>query len=486
MNLLDHVPTLLRRWRAIVVLGTLGTALGALATSAAVPQYQATTTLFVSLQTTEDTVTLNEGNSFAQARVRSYAEAVSSPQVTEPVVESLDLDMTPAQLGDIISTEVPLDTVLLRISVTDTKPSRAARISNALAERFTEVIAEIERPAGSESSPVRLSVIEPATAPSAPTSPSLTLNLSLGLMVGLALGVSFAVARESRDSSVRGRHDLTDSLSAALPEGGVPPMLGSIPYDARASEYALASKENAFGPRTEAFRRLRTTLRFLDVDRRPKIIAVTSALPGEGKSSVAVNLAAAISELGASVCLVDADLRRPCLARTLGLVQDAGLTTAMIGQATMGEVLQSTDSFSVLTSGVIPPNPAETLASAQFRAVVRELADSFDHVVVDTPPVLPLADVPAMATALDGYLLVVRYGRTRRGQVADAVRALRCTPTTVLGSILNMAPAKGESEYYGYANGASQGAQRRLPRRLLGGLRQRGGPLTGDAVGTRP
>lgn len=483
MKLLDHVPTLLRRWRAIVVLGTLGTVLGALATSAAVPQYRATSTLFVSLQTTKDTVTLNEGNSFAQARVRSYAEAVSSPRVTEPVVEALDLDMTPAQLGDIINTEVPLDTVLLRISVTDTKPSRTARISNAVADRFTEVIPEIERPVGAESSPVRLSVIEPAAVPTAPASPSLMLNLSLGLVGGLALGVGLAVARESRDSSVRSRRDLTDSLSTTLPEGGVPPVLGSIPYDARHSEHPVASQENAFGPRAEAFRRLRTTLRFLDVDRTPKIIAVSSALPGEGKSSIAVNLAAALSELGASVCLVDADLRRPCLARRLGLVQDAGLTTVMIGQATTSEVLQSTDSFSVLTSGVIPPNPAEMLASAQYRAVVRDLAESFDHVIVDTPPVLPLSDVPAMAPALDGYLLVVRYGRTRRGQLADAVRALRGTPTAVLGSILNMAPSKGESEYYGYGYTASRRAQRRLPipLRLLGRLRQR--RSVDDAVG---
>ncbi|MGP3966376.1 polysaccharide biosynthesis tyrosine autokinase [Streptomyces sp. 6N223] len=478
--MLDHLPALLRRWRAIVVLATLGTALAALATSVAVPQYRATATLFVSLQNTEDTIMLNEGNSFAQARVRSYAEAVSSPKVTEPVVESLDLDMTPAQLGGIISTEVPLDTVLLRITATDTEPSRAARISNAIADRFTTVIAEIERPVGAESSPVRLSVVEPAAVPSAPSSPSLRLNLALGLLAGLALGVGFAVARESRDSSVRSRRDLTDSLAGSLPEGGAPPVLGSIPYDARASDHPVAGRDNAFGPRAEAFRRLRTSLRFLDVDRTPKIIAVTSALPGEGKSSISVNLAAALSELGTSVCLVDADLRRPCLARTLGLVQDAGLTTVMIGQAELRDVLQSTDSFSALTSGAIPPNPAEMLASAQFCGVLRELADSFDHVVVDTPPVLPLADVPAMAPALDGYLLVVRYARTRRGQAADAVRALRSTRTAVLGSILNVTPAKGESDYYGYGYAPSQGAQRRLPLRLPGGLRQRRSPAEGD------
>jgi capsular exopolysaccharide synthesis family protein len=446
LDLPDYLRVLARRWRTVVVLALLGTAAGALAVHLTTPQYRATSTLFVSLQDLSDTIQLNQGNSFAQARVRSYAEVVVSPKVTEPVVRGLGLEMEPSELAEKISTEVPLETVLLKVTVTDTAPAQAARISNAVADRFADVIADIERPEDAETSPVRLTITEPAVKPSAPYSPNVVLNVALALAGGLVLGVGLAFARESLDTSVRGRDDLTQCLARV----GGPALLGSVTYDSRASRHPVAADDDPFGRRAEDFRRLRTSLQFVDIDNPPKIIAVTSALPGEGKTSISVNLAAMLTEAGSSVCLVDADLRRPNVARTLRLVQDAGLTTVMIGQAAPEQVMQSTGSFSVLTSGALPPNPAEMLGSEQFRAVLRSLADKFDHVVVDTAPVLPVADTTAMAAAVDGYLLVARFAKTNRGQVADAVHALQGVGTAMLGGILNMAPAKGDKDQYSY------------------------------------
>ncbi|WP_053749431.1 polysaccharide biosynthesis tyrosine autokinase [Streptomyces sp. MMG1533] len=477
LDLSDYLRFLVRRWRAIAALGLLGTAVGAFVTNATTPQYRATSTLFVSLQDWDDTVKLNQGNTFAQARVRSYAEVVTSPHVTEPVAEFLRLDMTPSQLARKITTEVPLETVLLKITVTDTKPSQAARISNAIARRFAQVIAEIERPEGAQLSPVRLSVTEPADIPTAPASPNPVLNLTLGLVAGLSLGTGLAVARESLDTSVRSRSDLTRCLADA----GGPAVLGSVVLDQRVSRQPVATEDDAFGRRAEDFRRLRTSLRFVDIDAPPKVIAVTSAVPSEGKTSVSINLASALAEFGSSVCLVDADLRRPNVAQTLGLVQDAGLTTVMIGQANAEDVMQSAGSFSVLASGELPPNPAEMLGSAQFRTVVRSLADRFDHVVIDTAPVLPVADTPAMASAVDGYLLVARFAKSTRGQLTDAVRALQDVGTTVLGSILNMVPVKRDSEQYGYGYAyrpRTSGRRDRLRLQLRRWLRHRGRPTT--------
>ncbi|MFI9342465.1 polysaccharide biosynthesis tyrosine autokinase [Streptomyces sp. NPDC052773] len=475
LDLSDYLRFLIRRWRAIAVLGLLGTAVGVFVTNATTPQYRATSTLFVSLQDWDDTVKLNQGNTFAQARVRSYAEVVTSHRVTGPVVEYLRLDMPPSQLARKITTEVPLETVLLKITVTDTRPSRAARISNAVARRFAEVIAEIERPEGARLSPVRLSITEPAHTPNAPASPNLVLNLALGLVAGLILGTGLAAARESLDTSVRSRSDLTRCLT----DVGGPAVLGSVVLDQRVSRHPVAMNDDAFGRRAEDFRRLRTSLRFVDIDAPPKVIAVTSAVPGEGKTSISINLASALAEFGSSVCVVDADLRRPSVAHALGLVQDAGLTTVMIGQANAEDVMQSAGSFSVLASGVLPPNPAEMLGSAQFRTVVRSLADRFDHVVIDTAPVLPVADTPAMASAVDGYLLVARYAKSTRGQLADAVRALLDGGTPLLGSVLNMVPAKRDSEHYGYGYAyrpRTSGRRDWLPSRLR--LRRRGRPAT--------
>lgn len=446
LDLPNYLRLLARRWRALVVLGLLGTVIGALAAQLATPQYRATSTLFVSLQDWDDTVDLNQGNTFAQARVLSYAKVVVSPTVTAPVVQSLRLKMTPVQLAQKITTEVPLDTVLLKITVTDTTPSEAARLSNAVAERFTHVIADIERPVNARTSPVRLSITEPAAKPAEPSSPNLAVDVALGLAGGLVLAAAFVFVRESLDTSVRSRGALTQCLA---PAGG-PAVLGSVAYDARTSDCPLATCDDTFGRRAEDFRRLRTGLQFVDIDNPPQIIAVTSALPEEGKTSIAVNLAATLAEAGSSVCLVDADLRRPNVARTLGLVEHAGLTTVMSGQAKPDQVMQSAHSFAVLTSGAIPTNPAEMLGSEQFRTVLRSLADKFDHVVVDTTPVLPVTDTPSIAPAVDGYLLVSRFAKTSRNQVADAVHTLLGVEATLLGGILNMTSTRDDSDHYAY------------------------------------
>jgi len=447
LDLRDYLRVLSRRWRVIAALTLLGTGLGGLATYAVTPEYRAGTTLFVSMQDGADTTQLNQGNVFTQARVQSYAKMATSPLVTRPVVRSLKLGMTPTQLAGRISASAQLDTVLLRITVTDTRPSRAALISNAVAERFADMVSELERPANAEYSPVRLSVTEPASTPTAPFSPRPLVNLALGLLAGLALGAGCAVLRESLDTSVR----TSQALAELMTKAGGPPVLGTIVHDARNARHLVAARDDMHGLRAEGFRQLRTNLRFVDVDRAPKVIAVTSALPGEGKTSVAVNLAAAMAEAGAKVCLVETDLRRPTVARSLGLVGDAGLTSCLIGQAHVQQVLQSTGTFSVLTSGAVPPNPAELLGSEQFRTVLATLSEEFDHIVIDTSPVLPVADTAAMAPVVDGYVLVVRAARTSRTQVTAALDTLRRGGTPVLGTIFNMAPQKGEEGAYGYA-----------------------------------
>ncbi|WP_128381989.1 polysaccharide biosynthesis tyrosine autokinase [Streptomyces cavernae] len=443
----DYLRVLSRRWFVIALVTVLGTAAGVLASVLATPEYRATATLFVSLQDGEDTSQLYQGNSFTQARVQSYAEVATSPEVTGPVVESLRLDLTPAELARRISAEAPLNTVLVRLTVTDSRADQAALMSNAVADQFAEVITELERPEKEKpSSPVRLTVTEPAAVPAAPASPNTMLNATLALAVSLLLGMGLGVALETLDTSVRDSKALTECLASA----GGPAVLSSIVTDPRASRHPVSLRDDTHSPRAEGFRKLRVNLQFAEVDQRPKVIAVTSPLPREGKSSVSVNLAATLAEEGAKVCLIDCDLRRPSVAKALGLVRDAGLTTALVGRAEPRDLLQSAGAFSVLTSGMIPPDPTRLLGSTQFGSLVRALAEEFDHVVVDTPPVLPFADTPAMAPAIDGYLLVVRAGRTSRSQVVDALRVLERVNVPVLGAVLNAAPARGEADGYGY------------------------------------
>ncbi|MFK4226642.1 polysaccharide biosynthesis tyrosine autokinase [Streptomyces sp. NPDC019890] len=448
LDLRDYLRVLSRRWHVIALVTVLGTVAGVLASVLVTPEYRATTTLFVSLQADADTSQLNQGNSFAQARVQSYADVAQSPEVTGPVVEYLRLDMTSAQLAERIEAEAPLNTVLVRLTVTDTHAARAARISNTVAHRFADVIRRLESPEESSlPSPVRLTVTHPATVPTAPSSPNTPVNVALGLAVGLLLGLGLGVALETVDTSMRDSKALAECLAGA----GGPPVLSSIVQDPRAARQPVSLRDDMHSPRAEGFRKLRVNLQFAEVDQRPKVIAVTSPLPREGKSSVSVNLAATLAEEGAKVCLIDCDLRRPSIAPALGLIRDAGLTTALVGQADLHEVIQSAGTFSVLASGRIPPNPTQLLGSTYFASLLRTLAGQFDHVVVDTAPVLPFADTTAMAPAIDGYLLVARAGRTSRSQVVDALRILERVNVPVLGAVLNAARVRGEGDAHAYA-----------------------------------
>jgi len=450
------MKALTRRWPTVVVclLTAIGTAV--VATKLSTPLYEARTQLFVATRASDDTTQLNQGQNFSQARVQSYAAIVSTRQVTEPVVKKLRLRTTPEELASHIKAVAPLDTVLINITVQDASPQRAARIANAVAERFSVVVEHLETPKPSTSprkrgqgdspaagtSPVSLGITQEAVAPTDPVSPRPLTNLALGALGGLVLGAGLVVLREKLDTTFK--------MSESLDEFTALPGLAAIPYDRNAPKQPLASADG-HSTRAEAFRKLRTNLQFSQVDDRPRTIVVTSSVPGEGKTNTAANLALALAEAGLSTCLIDADLRRPCVAGAFGLIRDAGLTTVLIGQASFKEVVQPVGPLDVLTSGTVPPNPTELLSSTRMEEVLREIADTYDAVIVDTAPLLPVADTIGLASLTQGALLVVRAASTRRDQVRTATESLERVGVRILGTVFNMAPHL-KSESYGPYN----------------------------------
>ncbi|HEY2272728.1 MAG TPA: polysaccharide biosynthesis tyrosine autokinase, partial [Jatrophihabitantaceae bacterium] len=291
---------------------------------------------------------------------------------------------------------------------------------------------------------ITLKTVHAAQVPSAPIKPNKILNIGLGLIVGLLLGIGVAVLREVLDNTVKGPHDFEDM--------GVP-VLGLVPFDKRTPRAPIAFRTDPHSARSEAYRQLRTNMQFVDVDNPPRVIAVTSAMPGEGKTTTAINLAAALAEAGARVCLVEADLRKPSMATSLGLVGDVGFTTVLIGKAPVETVLQNAGrNLAVLTSGQIPPNPSELLISQHARQLLADLARNVDFLVIDTPPLLPVADGAELATLADATLLVHRAGKTTRDQAARSVEALAKVGKRPVGVILNMiSRASGRYEYeYAY------------------------------------
>ncbi|MDF3297631.1 polysaccharide biosynthesis tyrosine autokinase [Streptomyces tropicalis] len=456
MDLHGFLKALVRRWPTVLLclVPTVGAALAVTFLSA--PVYEARTQLFVATRSGEDSAQLNQGQSFSQARVQSYAAIVPTRQVTEPVVKELGLHTTPEELASQITAVAPLNTVLIDIAVRDTVPERAARIANAVAARFSAVVERLETPkhrpgtARSKShaddetttSPVSLGVTETAVAPTHPVSPRPLLNLSAGVFGGLLLGAGSVVLRETLDTTLKS--------SEALGELTALPGLGTIPFDRNVPRRPLVSMDG-HSKRAEAFRKLRTNLQFSQVDDRPRIIVVTSSVPGEGKTNTAVNLALSLAEAGVSTCLVDGDLRRPCVASTFGLVQDAGLTTVLIGQARIEDVMQQAEGrLAVLASGAVPPNPTELLSSGRMTEVLNELADTYEVVIVDTAPLLPVADTVGLASLAQGALLVVRAARTSRDQVRTAAASLDRVGVRVLGTVFSMAPVPKGDPYGTY------------------------------------
>ncbi|MEU2268478.1 polysaccharide biosynthesis tyrosine autokinase [Streptomyces olindensis] len=456
MDLRGFLKALARRWPTAVVCLVIGVGAACSATGLSTPVYEARTQLFVATRNSEDMVQLTQGQSFSQARVQSYASIVTTSQVTQPVVRALRLRTTPEELASRISAEAPLNTVLINISVRDTVPERAAAIANTVARRFTYVVEQLETPPSPTPprqtddrrppppvSPVSLGITEKAATPSAPVSPRPLLNLAVGVLGGLLVGAGLVILRETLDTTLK--------TSRALAEFSGLPGLGSIPYDKQAPKRPLVTTAGQHSPRAEAFRKLRTNLQFAQVDDRPRIIMVTSSVPGEGKTNTAANLALSLAEAGTSTCLVDCDLRRPCVAKTFGLVQDAGLTTVLIGQARVGDVIQQADDrLAVLASGPKPPNPTELLASTRMSELLHELASTYEVVITDTAPLLPVADTLGLAPLAQGTLLVVRASRTNRDQVRASVEALERVGSRVLGTVFSMAPAPKGADYDAY------------------------------------
>jgi capsular exopolysaccharide synthesis family protein len=265
------------------------------------------------------------------------------------------------------------------------------------------------------------------------------------LFLGLILGVGLALLRELLDRSVK----TPEELEAAT---GVP-VVGAIPpFKASKQPIPVATE-----PRTaaaEAFRKLRTNFAFLGVDKGSICCVITSPAAADGKSTVAANLAIVLAQAGQRVVLVDADLRKPSLHRIFGLHQRVGTTTVLLDQADTLDALQQTDPSlpAVLTSGQIPPNPSELLGSRRMKQLIEELRTTFDVILVDCAPLLPVTDPLVVSRFADGLLLITRAGTTTRDQAQAAKNACTKAGASVFGTVLNATTvAEGDqSSYYAY------------------------------------
>ncbi|MBT2484990.1 MULTISPECIES: polysaccharide biosynthesis tyrosine autokinase [unclassified Microbacterium] len=444
MELRDYVRILHRNWILILILLILGLAGGAGYAAMQEPKYVASTQMYVSVRT-EGAATgdLVQGTTFARQMVASYVDVVSTALVLEPVIEELDLDTSVAGLSSRVSATSPLDTVLIDVTVTDADPEQAAAIANAVAASFQDAVQNtLEQPAAEGAvSPVQINVTEPAVAPSVATSPNTRMLTILGGILGLALGLGIAVLRTVLDNRIHTLHDIE-----ALTDR---PVLGGIAFDPEATKRPLIVHADPRSPRAESFRSLRTNLQFLNVDSGPRIFVVSSAGPGEGKSTTTANLAIALAETGARVLLVDGDLRLPRVADYMGIEGGVGLTDVLIGRVDVADALQKwgANDLYVLPSGQVPPNPSEMLGSAAMDQVLKPLGEYFDYVLIDAPPLLLVTDAAVIGAKTRGVIVAAASGKTKKQELAGALRTLETAGVNLLGVVVTMLPTKGPDSY---------------------------------------
>lgn len=477
------------RWRWIVLCAAVGLGLEGVACALTPLSYEASAQLYVAARGGGDSSDLFSGTQFAQQQAQSYARLATSQLVLMPVITQLGLSTTPSALAGQITASAEADSVIIGIQVGAGTAVDAARIANAVSGQLSRAAAQLQTMSGTPGDAVSVTVVQSASVPSSAASPDVPVDLALGLLAGIVAGLYVAVVRDRLDSRVYSAADVAEVTDA--------PVIGEIEAAVDLDQGLVVSG----GVGAESFRRLRTNIRSLGDDPSEgagpgqqvgRSVFVTSAVPGEGKTTTASNLALAMAETGRSVALVEADLRRPRMPATAGLAHETGLTDVLLGATDLDSALhQWGDSgVQVLISGQVTANPGELLSSAAMARLLADLAERFDEVVIDSPPVLPFADSLVLAGLARGTIVVVASGRVRRRQVERSLNALRAANVPVVGVVLNFVPPTHERRGAGQPFGRSAAPSGTAPWRgwramtelvTAGGARRTAGGESPDA-----
>ena len=447
MTSVQVLGLLRKNWLLILALAVAGVVAGAVVSWLQPTLYSATSTGYVVAGNSSTVGDAFAGQNLATDKADTYLPLVQSRSVAERVAKDLALDSIDPVVGAL---EGSTEGVIFHIKATASSPQFAAQLADA-AIRATAIEAnalETLTVTGENTgyTVVTIVPVELAQTPSHPVSPNWERNLALGLLLGLMAGVGIVIAWDSIDRRIRQAADAEQAAGASV--------LGIIP---RAAEVVgTVSLANNRGAAAEALRQLRTNLRFVSVDNPARCIVVTSAMEGEGKSTLAAHLASLLAESGQPTVLVDADLRRPVQANHFGVDGVVGLTQVLAGALELEHALVQTadNNLQVLPAGQIPPNPSELVGSGRMQNLLAQLRETH-MVIVDAPPLLPVTDAALLTTAADGAILVVQQGKARIEQVALASHKLTQVGGTLLGLVLNQVPPKdlGSATFgYGYAS----------------------------------
>ena len=457
MELRDYLRVFRAHWLGMIVIIVVGVIVAFGWTLIQPKVYTADATAVVQAASTdgEDNVsTAMVGNSLATSRVKTYVDIGGSRAVAERVISDLGLDTSPSSLASGVSVTNPIDTASLRVSAESSSPENARDIAEAWVRAMAAEVNDLESGDETKQGALFLRPVDSARLPGSPSSPNVKLALAIGGLVGLAIAVGYGLLRYTLDRRIR-------SVEAVEKETGIA-VVGTIPdektftADDRLIPFdggntASSRNSHLFGI-AEAVRELRTNIQYMDVDNPPRVLVVTSPLPGDGKSTIASNLAITLASGGQPVVLIDGDLRRPVVSGLFGLPEGAGISDVLAGRAKISEVAHryGNGNLLIVGAGKIPPNPSEVLGSARMRDLLA--AVSRDAVVIiDAPPLIPVTDAAVLAHSADGAVIVGTVGKTTYEVLGKALGNLERAGARALGIILNRVPRRGSgAAYYGY------------------------------------
>jgi capsular exopolysaccharide synthesis family protein len=431
-------------------------------TQSQTPLFKAYAQLYVSIPNTvfdpgsNQIAQLAAGGSFTQARVFSYAQILNSPSVLNRVINELNLDLDIETLSGSISADAPPNSVLINLYVVNENPELSARIANSVAKNFDSLVQTLEVVSSLTSGgAVSVELIKPAAIPKYPSTPRKNLNLAIGLLIGLLLGISVALLRKFFENKVKNESHLS----------GVP-LIATIRFDRSIQKELLITDSDTFSNRNESFRILRANiLNKLDNNKeKQKVIAVMSSVAKEGKTSTVVNLGLSFSQAGFKVLLIETDLRKPTFLKYLkspvisgskDLVEYLKFTKSELDSKFLNTIPlnELTENCKLILAGESVQNPTELLSSDNLEIIIKHYGRDFDFILLDTAPVLLVADAVVVSRFIDLCLLVVSAGRTPVEIYAATVNLLRTSKVNILGSILNKVPRDKLGEY-GYSIGS--------------------------------
>ncbi len=440
------------------------------------PMYESSAVFYVNnnaLSVGDASFSLSTGDiSAAKSLVDSYIVILKTRTTLNNVIDYAGVDRSYNELKDMISAAAVNDTEIFEIIVSSEDPVEAEKIANAIAYILPKRISSIIEGTSAK-------IVDTAVVASQPSSPSYPLNTLIGLSAGLVLTVLIIVLREVFDISIHTEDDVQQCCShpvlAAVPDMTAPSKGGYYGYGERGRSSAKRANHTESPvlvgsginfAASEAYKLLRTKIQYSFAgDKTSRVIGVSSALTGEGKSLTAVNLAYTLSQLNNKVLLIDCDMRRPSLPEKLPIQKRPGLSGFLSGQAQEQTMFQycgipgDEQAFHVVAAGQIPPNPVELLSSARMSMMLKQLRDMYDYIILDLPPIGEVSDALAVAKETDGILLVVRQDYCNRKVLSDAVHQFEFVGSKILGVAYNCATdnsngygKKYYKKYYSYSS----------------------------------